>query len=72
MDKKQLLMLSLTELDKAGNLCAQLWRSGDNSSRPLLQTVLESLQQAQTLLGVLHTSELEICPVGSDSAAILE
>lgn len=59
MDKKQLLTLSLIELDKAGNLCAQLYRSGDNSSKPLLLTTLESLQRVQTLLVALRTSELE-------------
>jgi hypothetical protein len=64
VDKKQLLTLSLIELDKAGNLCAQLWRSGDNSSKPLLQTALESLQRVQTLLVALRTSELETCQDG--------
>jgi hypothetical protein len=64
VDKKQLLTLSLIELDKAGSLCAQLYRSGDNSSKPLLLTTLESLQRVQTLLVALHTSELETCQDG--------
>lgn len=72
MDKKQLLMLSLTELDKTGSLCAQLWRRGDSSSKPLLHTALESLQRVQTLLVALHTSELETEAGGSDSAATSE
>jgi hypothetical protein len=64
VDNKQLLTLSLIELDKAGSLCAQLLRRGDSSSKPLLQTALESLQRVQTLLVVLHTSEQETCHDG--------
>lgn len=59
VDKERLLMLSLTELDKAGSLCAQLWRNADSSREPLLQSALESLSKAQTLLVALLTSEHE-------------
>ena len=68
LDKERLLMLSLTELDKVGSLCAQLWRNADSSSKPLLQTALESLSRVQTLLVALRTSELETCQDGSVSA----
>ena len=64
VDNKQLLTLSLIELDKVGSLCAQLWRSADSSSKPLLHTALESLQKVQTLLVGLHTSEHETLPSG--------
>jgi hypothetical protein len=64
-DNGPLLMSSLTELDKAGSLCAQLLRKPGNSNEPVLLSLLESLWAVQTRLTELLISEQKTHPLGT-------
>lgn len=72
MDRMQSLTLSLTELDRAGNISAQLCRNADSSSGPLLLEVLASLSRIQTQLAGLLILEHETCKDGSANDATSE
>jgi hypothetical protein len=50
LDKKQSLMLSLTELEKVTDQFVALLKKADSSSEPVFREVLRSISQVKTRL----------------------